>query len=79
MKTKFKAPGTATNGLRGRRLLARLQFMLGAAMLTVILSHTAMAYHAVYGAPACPAATSPADESAALACAVAMLDAGGQP
>ncbi len=79
MKTKFKAPGTATNGFHGRRLLARLQFMLGAAVLTVFLSHTAMAYHAVYGAPACQPATSPAGEFAALACAVAMPDARSQP
>ena len=70
IKTLIKAPGTAYNCYRRGRFLARAQFWLWAAVLTMFLSNTAIAFHAVYGAPECPAAEAGADSSAVVACAV---------
>ena len=73
MKTLIKAPGTAHNCYRRSRFLARLQLWLGAAVLTLFLSNTAIAFHAVYGAPECPLAEAGADNSAVVACAAAAV------
>jgi hypothetical protein len=75
MKALIKAPGTAHNCYRRSRFLARVQLWLGAAVLTLFLSNTAIAFHTVYGAPACPPADAGADGSAVVACAAAAVAA----
>ena len=73
MKALIKAPGTAHNCYRRSRFLARVQLWLGAAVLTLFLSNTAIAFHAVYGAPACPPAAVGTGGSAVVACAAAAV------
>lgn len=75
MKTLIKAPGTAHNCYGRSRFLARVQLWLGAAVLTLFLSKTAIAFHAVYGAPACPPAAAGTGDSAVVACAAAAVAA----
>lgn len=75
MKALIKAPGTAHNCYRRSRFLARVQLWLGATVLTLFLSNTAIAFHAVYGVPACPPAEAGAGSSAVVTCAVAVVAA----
>ncbi len=73
MKISIKAPGTAHNACRRSRSWGRVPLWLATAVLSVFLSNTAIAYHAVYGAPECPAADSGMHEAAHLACMAAGL------
>jgi hypothetical protein len=75
IKTLIKAPGTAHHYYRPSRFLPRVQLWLGTAVLTVFLFTTAIAYHAVYGAPECPATEASEGNSAVAACAAAALAA----
>jgi hypothetical protein len=75
MKTLMKAPGTAHHYYRPSRFLPRVQLWLGMAVLTVFLFNTAIAYHAVYGAPECLATKASAGNSAVVACAAVALAA----
>lgn len=75
MKTMIKAPGTAHNCYRRSRFLSHFPLWLGVAVLTVFLSNTAIAYHAVFGAPECSPAAAGTGDSAVVACAAAAVAA----
>lgn len=73
MKISLKAPGTAHNACRRSRFWGRVQLWLAPAVLSVFLCNTAIAYHAVHGAPECPAAGGGAHDAAHLACMAAEI------